>query len=108
MYKLTDAGRRSLGQWWASPIELPIGEREEIITKVVFASERGTLLEILDVQRGGLLRQIRSLNKRASHLPFAATAERLIVEKHIYDLEAQARWLDRVEALYSAGGKDAP
>ena len=51
------------------------------------------------ILRRSTIRQLRELNRTSRSLDDTRTAERLQVERRIFDLEAEARWLDRVEAL---------
>ena len=54
---------------------------------------------MLDAQRFATVRQLRELNRQAAELPAERSAQRLAVERHIFDLESLSRWLDRVESL---------
>lgn len=104
-YALTEEGQVALDSWWREPIVRPMSERDDLITKVVFAKDlcAQDFTELLDVQRTAILHQIRKLNERAAGLEKARTPERLIVEKHIFDLEAQIRWIDLIESLSAPG-----
>lgn len=94
-FALSDKGRAQLERWWSTP-----AREDELVAKMALAARKGTgFLALLDAQRADALRQIRSLSVRAEQLPFTRTAERLDVEKQIFDLDAQVRWLERIEAL---------
>lgn len=101
LYQLTDAGRADLEAWWSTPITTTFTERDELVTKVSFAAQHGgvDLIELLDAQRTAVMDDLRELNRRARTLPSSRRTDRLLVERRIFDLEAQARWLDRAEAL---------
>lgn len=101
VYSLTEEGHKALHTWWIEPTLRGVADRDELLTKITLAATDPTvnLLEILDRQRTVILAELRSLNKASRHLPHARTAERLKTERRIFDLEAEARWLDRVEAL---------
>lgn len=105
LYELTDAGRQELQTWWTAPIDpAPVRhERDELVLKFLMADTAPgvNLIELLDAQRFANLRHLRELNATLRDLPETRNAARLNAEKRIVELEAQARWLDRVEALNS-------
>ena len=100
-YRLTDAGRELLDAWWAAPVHRPATERDELVIKISLAAHHPgiDLIGLLDRQRRATIAQLRELNRASRSLDDTRTAERLQVERRIFDLEAEARWLDRVEAL---------
>ncbi len=100
-YCLTKVGTDALKQWWSAPVLSPLTDRDELVTKVTLAAVDETidLIDILDTQRATILKQLRELNNQARNLPVERTASRLLIERRIFDLEAEARWLDRIEAL---------
>ncbi|AIT60543.1 PadR family transcriptional regulator [Corynebacterium doosanense] len=101
LYQLTEAGRADLESWWSNATAAAVTGRDELVTKVTFAAARADvdLIELLDTQRAAVMADLRELNRRARTLPSSRRTDRLLVERRIFDLEAQARWLDRVEAL---------
>lgn len=100
-YRLTDAGHAAVEDWWADPVLRPKSERDELVIKVSLAAARHDvdLIALLDRQRRATLRELRGLHRASRDLGATRTAERLQLERRIFDLEAEARWLDRVEAL---------
>ena len=100
-YELTPAGQELLTEWLERPVIRAITDRDELVTKITIAATRPDwdLISLLDTQRSAVLAQLKELNKQSRHLPQQRTAARLTIERRIYDLEAEARWLDRVEAL---------
>ncbi|PZO99179.1 MAG: PadR family transcriptional regulator [Corynebacterium urealyticum] len=100
-YAITDAGREELEAWWTSPAHKPAIERDELVLKVTLAAQRSDVdvIAVLDAQRFATVRQLRELNRQISELPAERSAQRLAVERHIFDLESLSRWLDRVESL---------
>ena len=92
--------------WWATAVG-PLStasarnERDELVLKFLIADSDPDInfLELLDAQRFNNLRLIRQLGEELRELPATRTAQRLIVEKQLLDLEAQSRLLDRIEAL---------
>ncbi len=106
LYQLTPAGQKELETWWATAVG-PLStasarnERDELVLKFLIADSDPDInfLELLDAQRFNNLRLIRQLGEELRELPATRTAQRLIVEKQLLDLEAQSRLLDRIEAL---------
>lgn len=100
-YALTDAGRDELAGWWTSTTNKDAIERDELVLKVTLAARRSDVdvIAVLDAQRFATVRQLRELNRQAAELPAERSAQRLAVERHIFDLESLSRWLDRVESL---------
>lgn len=101
IYSLTDRGRELLDDWWSRPVHRPATDRDELVIKVALAAHDPgiDLIAMLDRQRRSTLARLRELNHSSRSLGHSRTAERLQVERRIFDLEAEARWLDRVEAL---------
>ena len=85
-------------------------DRDELVTKIAIAATRPDwdLISLLDTQRSAVLSQLKELNRQNRKLPQQRTAARLTIERRIYDLEAEARWLDRVEALDAPTHTDTP
>lgn len=100
-YAITSAGREELSQWWMSTLHNDAIERDELVLKVSLAARRSDVdvIAVLDAQRFATVRQLRELNRQASELPAERSAQRLAVERQIFDLESLSRWLDRVESL---------
>lgn len=100
-YRLTESGRREVDSWWLTPIKAAVSDRDELVTKVTLAAGNPDvdLLELLDTQRRALMDDLRELNRHARSLPLSRRTDRLLYERRIFELEAQARWLDRVESL---------
>ncbi|MDO4762059.1 MAG: PadR family transcriptional regulator [Corynebacterium sp.] len=103
-YQITDSGRSAVQAWFSSPVEKALSDRDELVTKIAFAVHNPQLdvIEILDTQRNAILSQLRVLNKQAREVAQSRNPQRLVIERRIFDLEAEARWLDRVESLKGA------
>ncbi|MGZ7496185.1 PadR family transcriptional regulator [Corynebacterium sp. ZY180755] len=100
-YAITAQGQHTLDAWWASSITKSMTDRDELVTKIALAVHENSvdLTSLLDSQRMAVFKQIRELNNQAAQIPITRNATRLLIERQIFDLEAEARWLDRVEAL---------
>ena len=99
-FQPTDSGREHITEWFESPVTVTLSERDELVTKIAIAESRGlNLIPLLDIQRNTVMAELRALNKSSRDLAETRNTQRLLVEKRIFELEAQARWLDRIEAL---------
>ncbi|MDO5032682.1 PadR family transcriptional regulator [Corynebacterium sp.] len=100
-YAISPAGAEELRRWWTSATEKATIERDELVLKVTLAAQRSDVdvIAVLDTQRFATLRQLRELNQQASQLPETRCAQRLAVERQIFELESLSRWLDRAESL---------
>ena len=93
-YRLTDDGQELLDAWWHSPVHRPATERDELVIKVSLAAQNRAidLIGLLDRQRRATLTRLRELNRASRTLDHTRTAERLQVERRIFDLESELRW----------------
>lgn len=107
-YALTAAGRDELATWWTSTTHKDSIERDELVLKVTLAARRSDVdvIAVLDAQRFATVRHLRELNRQAADLPAERSAQRLAVERQIFDLESLSRWLDRVESLANPSTPD--
>ncbi|MCS4490032.1 PadR family transcriptional regulator [Corynebacterium sp. ES2794-CONJ1] len=101
-YLITEQGAELVREWFRRPVSTPLSERDELETKIYLAIADPSidLIDLLDNQRSEILGQLRILNKQARELPHQRLPRRLLIEHRIYTLEAQARWLDRIESLH--------
>lgn len=107
LYAVTDAGRAQLDEWWRTPVLPPPNDRDDLVIKTAMAAATspGQLPEELDfagvlhAQRLAVLDELRELTKKKKQVPPTTAAGRLQLERRIFDLESQVRWLDQVEAL---------
>ena len=109
-YEITSAGQELLTEWLERPVIRAMTDRDELVTKIAIAATRPDwdLISLLDTQRSAVLSQLKELNRQNRKLPQQRTAARLTIERRIYDLEAEARWLDRVEALDAPAHTETP
>lgn len=103
LYRLTEAGRESIQQWWVEPIRHEEAPRQELTIKLALAVTVPGIdvPAIVQTQRVATLRHLRDLTtlKRSSAKDGADRdlAWLLVNEKLIFSAEAELRWLDHVE-----------
>lgn len=101
IYAITDTGREALVEWWSSPVLPPRDSRDELVIKISMAvanpaiNTRALILR----QRRALMAELKEITRLKAGMPVAATADRLLLESRIFELEAQGRWLDHIETL---------
>ena len=116
VYEITDTGRREVAEWFASPVRRDAPARDELTIKLAVAVtalgvDVGSLVQ---TQRSETMRTLQALTRlkidaAARSDDTADTAWHLVLERLIFDAEAEARWLDHVEArlLRAAAAKDS-
>ena len=122
-YALTDAGRDEVTSWWSSTVERHPPPRDELAIKVALAlgSSGADVGEVVRAQRVRTVRTLQWLTRlradadssRASNGggdgggsgaegggPYPDRATALILDRLIFEADAEARWLDHVERTH--------
>lgn len=111
-YRLTDAGREAVAQWWAAPVDRSDTPRDELVIKLALAvtAPGVDVQEVAQRQRTATLSHLRDLTRLKQGvldtLPEegggdtsrADLAWLLVLENLIFGAEAEVRWLDHVES----------
>jgi len=105
VYEITDAGRHEVAQWFASPVRRDAPARDELTIKLAVAvtAPGVDVRAIVQTQRSETMRTLQALTRLKIDAaekpdPTTDTAWHLVLERLIFDAEAEARWLDHVEA----------
>lgn len=113
VYEITHAGRREVARWFSSPVRRDAPARDELTIKLAVAvtAPGVDVRALVQTQRSETMRTLQALTRLkidADDSPVSDTAWRLVLERLIFDAEAEARWLDHVEArlLRAAATKD--
>ncbi|WP_370617950.1 PadR family transcriptional regulator [Mumia sp. Pv 4-285] len=100
-YRLTDVGRTTVGEWFASSVSPDADPRDELTIKVAL----GVTLPDVDVrsvvqtQRVDSMRHLQVLTRRKrAAVEKDDLARELVLERSIFAIEAQVRWLDHMES----------
>ena len=116
VYEITDAGRHQVADWFASPVRRDAPARDELTIKLAVAvtAPGVDVASIVQTQRSETMRTLQALTRLkidAADRPDDTddTAWHLVLVRLIFDAEAEARWLDHVEArlLRAAATKDS-
>ncbi|MDO4243602.1 MAG: helix-turn-helix transcriptional regulator [Actinomyces sp.] len=97
-WSLTEAGRDSLARWWSTPVVRRHPGRDELIIKLALAATAPgvKVCDLIQCQRQAgqaALHEI-TLARRAATEDLVSC---LILDHHVYTLEAELPWLDDVE-----------
>ena len=109
-YRLTEIGRAEVDRWWTTPVDRDNTPRDELTIKLALAvTVPGVdVQQVAQFQRTATLRHLRDLT-RLKHDVMTRDAQAgdarsrdlawlLVLDRLIFDAEAEARWLDHVEA----------
>lgn len=100
-YHLTEQGRRAAVSWWETPVARGKAERDELAIKIALAvTVPGVdVAAVVRHQRAETMRALRALTRAKRQVdPAADRARSLVLDAQVFAIEAEARWLDHVEA----------
>jgi DNA-binding PadR family transcriptional regulator len=115
VYEITREGRAEVARWFAEPVRRDGAPRDELTIKLAVAvtAPGVDVAALVQAQRAETMRTLQALTRLkidAAERPGSDTdtAWHLVLERLIFDAEAEARWLDHVEArlLRAAAAKD--
>ncbi|WP_049556851.1 PadR family transcriptional regulator [Nonomuraea sp. SBT364] len=100
VYEITDAGRRELTEWYATPVGQADRPRDELVIKVAMAvaAQDVDVAAVILAQRMATMRTLQELT-RAKRAGSEGAAQRLVIDSMIFKAEAEQRWLDHCEAV---------
>ena len=112
-YRITEPGERELREWLASPPEVTQPPRDELLIKVLIATQVPgvDVRDVVQVHRRHLVQVMQQYtavkaNAAEGDIPLA-----LVVDAELFRLEAAVRWLDSAEIRLRdlpAASADAP
>ena len=112
VYEITDAGRTEVARWFAEPVRRDAPARDELTIKLAVAvtAPGVDVTEIIQTQRGETMRTLQQLTRlKIDADEDADLAWLLVLDRLIFDAEAEARWLDHCESrLARAAGHPKP
>ena len=99
-YRITEAGREELLEWFARPVARAERPRDELAVKLALAVtvEGVDVAGIVHAQRKHALAAMQDYTRVKTRLTPDELAADLVVESMIFQCEAEIRWLDHVEA----------
>ncbi len=108
-WSLTEAGRAELVRWWNAPVLRRHPERDELIIKLALATTAPgvDVAALVQRQRQASQAALHEITRarRAADEDLAAS---LVLDHHVYALEAELRWLDDVEGRLAQARRLSP
>ncbi|ACU84488.1 MULTISPECIES: PadR family transcriptional regulator [Brachybacterium] len=111
-WRLTGRGRDELEHWWESTVDRARPDRHELVLKLSLA----VVVPGMDVtalvqrQRTATLSALHEATRARRGIAESDLAARLVLDHHLFAVEAELRWLDDVEGTLerAAARLDAP
>src|SRR3954469_7524009 len=100
LYVLTKDGRRTVEEWFATPVQLPDRPRDELAIKLALAAETPgvDLAAVIQAQRTATVEAMQDYTRlKADADPDADIGWLLILDALLFQAEAEVRWLDACE-----------
>lgn len=109
-YRITEAGRRHLAGWFASPVRAADRPRDELTIKLALAvtTPGVDVTDVVQRQRTATLRTLQEYTRLKNDDENADLAWKLVLESMIFRAEAEIRWLDHTEAVVARAELPAP
>ncbi|MCA0328660.1 MAG: PadR family transcriptional regulator [Actinobacteria bacterium] len=101
VYEITAAGRTEVAQWFQEPVRRETAPRDELAIKLAVAvtAPDVDVTAIVQTQRGETMRTLQQLTRlKRDADEDADLAWLLVLDRLIFDAEAEARWLDHCES----------
>ncbi|WP_083506738.1 PadR family transcriptional regulator [Leucobacter sp. G161] len=110
LWQLLPAGREELALWWASPVLAEQRGRDELVLKLALAAVTPgvDVSELLQTQRAATQRAMHDLTRVRRSIAADEVVARLVVDHHIFQAEAELRWIDDAEATLLRAANRAP
>jgi DNA-binding PadR family transcriptional regulator len=109
-YRITDAGRRTVTDWFASPVQRSAPARDELAIKLALAvgSPMADVRRVVQVQRSATTRTMQELSRLKDRTDAGADlAWTLVLDALVFQAEAEIRWLDHCEARVARASRPA-
>jgi DNA-binding PadR family transcriptional regulator len=100
-YRITDAGRAQLAEWFDKPVVAEAPARDELTIKVLLAVAAGDVdvTALLQRQRRASIEQLQAYTRRKAQAdPERDVAFLILLDALIFRTEAEVRWLDACDA----------
>lgn len=100
IFELTSEGRAVLEQWWSTPVRRERPDRDELVMKLAVAAADPTVdvSAMIQTQRRASIQTLRDFTRLKAGADDSELAWKLILERHVFELEAELNWLDHMES----------
>lgn len=98
-YRLTMQGRAEVDDWFRTPVDATTDPRDELAIKLALGIglDDVDLAGLVQLQRAAGLRRLQELTRLKREADQADLAWELVLDRLVFTVEAQVRWLDHVE-----------
>ena len=109
VYKITSAGHAEVARWFHEPVRRDDAPRDELTIKLALAvtAPGVDVAAIVQAQRSATMLTLQALTRLKIDGDQHDTAWLLVLERLIFDAEAEARWLDHVESRLRRASTEA-
>lgn len=112
-WSLTGPGREELERWWESTVDRARPDRHELVLKLSLAVvvPGVDVAALVQRQRTATLSALHEATRARRGIAESDLAARLVLDHHLFAVEAELRWLDDVEGTLeraAAVRPDAP
>ena len=109
-YRITEAGRRAVADWFASPVERAAPARDELAIKLALAvtTPGVDVLSVVQTQRTGTMTALQELTRLKVRAGDDDLAWSLVLDSLVFRAEAEIRWLDHCEARVARAAASRP
>ena len=102
-FRLTDAGRREVGEWFGTPRPRVLPDRDELVVKLTLAVELGHDADtVIDDQRRATTEALQQFTRTKAAADEADLARLFALDAAIAQIEAELRWLEICQARLAA------
>ena len=110
VYRITEDGRAALAAWWATAVAREGRPRDELVIKLAIAlTVPGVdVAAVVQAQRADTIRALQSYTQLKARADEGDVAWLLVLENHLFQAEAEIRWLDHCEATLASRAVPAP
>lgn len=98
-WQLTAEGHAELDSWWQRPVSRQHRGRDELVVKLALAVivPGVDVTALVQAQRAAVQRLLHDVTRVRRDVDAADVTARLVLDSHIFQSEAELRWLDAVE-----------
>ncbi|MBK5265817.1 MAG: helix-turn-helix transcriptional regulator [Acidimicrobiia bacterium] len=98
-YGLTESGSVAAGQWFTTPVERTVDNRDEVSLKLLIAmKDPGVEIgEVLRVQRVNTMKALQDFNALRAARPEEDVRWTMHLDRLVFLAEAELRWIERTE-----------
>ncbi|MHB1139431.1 MAG: PadR family transcriptional regulator [Microthrixaceae bacterium] len=106
-YALTDDGRRTVSDWFATPRVRPVPDRDELVIKLTLASTMDSidLDEVIEVQRVATIEELQRYTRRKAETDTEDVARLFALDAVIAQIDGELRWLEQCQQRHDALSK---